>query len=183
MSLALFHRHVLEDHLSGFEANANPNHLSVVRRPAIFSVLAHRGQGAAVRTALSSVADTHIRDCGPEEWLLVSRTSGAAAVETGVAEIAGASHVDQSDGRVLIEIHGPSVRRILARCVALDLHSDVFVIGASTNALCCHVAVNLARTGDDRFEIVAPRSFAGSLFEELMEMGREFALTASFSRD
>jgi sarcosine oxidase subunit gamma len=183
MSLTLFHKHVLEDHLSGFEANSNPNHLSVARRPTIVSVLAHRGHEASVGNALSSVADTQRRDCGPGEWLLVSQTAGAGAVEASVAEIAGASHVDQSDGRVLIEIHGPSVRRILAKCLAVDLHQDVFAVGASTNALCCHVAVNLARTGDDRFEVVTPRSFSGSLFEELMEMGREFALTASFGRD
>jgi heterotetrameric sarcosine oxidase gamma subunit len=181
MSLTLLHRHVLEDHLSGFETNANPNHLSVVRRPTIVSVLAHRGSEAAVRGALSSVAATHIRDCGPGEWLLVSQTAGAAAVEDAVAGISGASHVDQSDGRVLLEISGPSVRRILAKCVAIDLHPDVFAVDRSTNTLCCHVAVNLARTGDDRFEIVAPRSFCGSLYEELMEMGREFALTAAFS--
>lgn len=183
MSLTLFHRHVLEDHLSGFETNANPNHLSVVRRPTIVSVLAHRGNEASVMDALSSVADIQVRDCGPGEWLLVSRTAGAAAVEASVAEIAGASPVDQSDGRVLMEIHGPSVRKILAKCVAVDLHPDAFAVGKSTNALCCHVAVSLVRTGDDTFEIIAPRSFCGSLFEELTEMGREFALTASFARD
>lgn len=183
MSLTLFHRHVLEDHLSGFEANANPNHLSVVRRPAIFSVLAHRGHGASVREALRSVEGAKLHDCGPGEWLVVSATSGAAVVENLLIGIAGASVVDQSDGRALLEISGPSVRKILAKCVAVDLHPDVFSIGASTNALCCHVAVNLARTDDDTFEILAPRSFAGSLFEEIMEMGREFALTASFARE
>ncbi len=181
MSLTLFHRHVLEDHLSGFEANANPNHLSVVPRPAIFSVLAHRGQEVAVRDTLASVPAVDVRDCAPGEWLVVSTRSAATVVENALAGIAGAAIVDQSDGRALLRISGPSVRRILAKCTAVDLHADVFGLDQSTNAMCCHVAVNLARTGSDAFEIVAPRSFCGSLFEEIMEMGREFALTAAFS--
>lgn len=181
MSLTLFHRHVLEDYLAGFEAKANPNHLSVIRRPAIFSVLAHRGSEASVKDALWSIDSVQVRDCAPDEWLVVSTASGAAVVENLLGEISGASAVDQSDSRVLLQISGPNVRKILAKCVAMDLHSDAFPIGASANMLCCHVPANLARTGADTFEIIVPRSFAGSVFEEMMEMGREFALTAAFT--
>ena len=144
-------------------------------------MLAHRGYEASVAAALASVEGAQLRDCAPGEWLVVSTTSGAAAIEAVIADIGGASHVDQSDGRVLLEVSGPSVRKILAKCVAVDLHPEVFAVGRSANMLCCHVAVNLARTDTDRFEIVVPRSFSGSLYEELMEMGREFALTAAFS--
>ncbi|AYD01978.1 sarcosine oxidase subunit gamma family protein [Neorhizobium sp. NCHU2750] len=181
MSLTLFHRHVLEDHLSGFGTKANPNHLVVFRRPAIFSVLAHRGHEAAVKAALSAVEGVQLRHCAPGEWLVVSTASSASAIENLLLEIAGASAIDQSDGRLLIRISSPSVRKILAKCVAVDLHPDVFAIGQSANMACCHVAINLARTDADTFEIAAPRSFCGSLFEEIMEMGREFALTAAFS--
>lgn len=181
MSLTLFHQHVLEDHLSGFEAKANPNHLAAIRRPAIFSVLAHQGQEAAVKSGLDSIEGVQVRDCAPGEWLVVSTTLGAVVVENALAEIAGASVIDQSDGRALLRIHGPNVRKILAKCVAVDLHSDALPIGTSANMLCCHVAVNLARTGADTFEIVVVRSFCGSVFEDVMEMGREFALTAAFA--
>ena len=181
MSLTLYHRHVLEDYLAGFEAKANPNHLSVIRRPAIFSVLAHRGNEASVKQALNSIEGALLRDCARGEWLVVSTASGAAVVENLLGEITGASAVDQSDGRVLLRISGPNVRKILAKCVAVDLHPDAFSIGASANMLCCHVAANLARTGAEAFEIIVPRSFAGSVFEEMMEMDREFALTAAFA--
>ncbi len=181
MSLTLFHRHVLEDYLSDFGTKANPNHLAVIRRPAIFSVLAHRGHDASVENELKSVEGIDVRDCAPGEWLVVSTSAGAAAIENLLADIAGASIVDQSDGRALLRVHGPNVRKILAKCVAVDLHPDSFPIGTSANMLCCHVAVNLARTGADTFEIAVPRSFCGSVFEEVMEMGREFALTAAFA--
>jgi heterotetrameric sarcosine oxidase gamma subunit len=181
MALNLVHQHVLEDHLAAVPTGANPNHLSVARRPVIFSVLAHRGHEAAVAAALAAIDGGELRDCGPDEWLLVSKASGASAVETMLADIPGASYVDQSDGRVLLDVRGPSVRQILAKCVAVDLHPDAFGVGRSANMMCCHVAVNLARTGDDTFEIVASRSSCGALFEEMMEMGREYALTASFA--
>lgn len=180
MSLTLYHRHVLEDYLAGFGEKANPNHLAVLRRPAIFSIMAHRAHETAVEDALKSVEGVQVRKCAPDEWLAVSTSASAAVIENLLGDIAGASIVDQSDARTLLQIHGPNVRKILAKCVAVDLHADAFAISASANMLCCHVSVNLARTGADMFEIVVPRSFSGSLFEEMMEMGREFALTAAF---
>lgn len=181
MSLTLYHRHVLEDYLAGFGEKANPNHIAVIRRPAIFSIMAHRAHETAVEDALKSVEGVHLRYCAPDEWLVVSTTLGAAVIENRLGDIAGSSIVDHSDGRALLRIHGPNVRKILAKCVAVDLHADAFAIGTSANMLCCHVSVNLARTGADTFEIVVPRSFSGSLFEDVMEMGREFALTAAFA--
>lgn len=181
MSINLFHRHVLEDHISGFETDPNPNHLCVIRRPVIFSVLAHAGQETAVAEALWNAEDVAPRFCSPSEWFAVSRTLGAGTVAGTLSEIAGASVVDQSDGRVLMEISGPSVRTILAKCVAVDLHPEVFEEGHSASMLCCHAEANVARTGADRFEIIVPRSLAGSVFELLMEMGREHALTRGFA--
>jgi sarcosine oxidase subunit gamma len=181
MALTLLHRHALEDHILGFETSANPNHLSVARRPVIFSVLAHAGQEQDVGLALKAAPDIAPRFCGPAEWLAVSLTAGSETVAGHLSEISGASVVDQSDGKVLMAISGPSVRQILAKSVAVDLHPNAFAQGHSANMLFGHVAVNLARSGPDAFEIIAPRSFAGSVYEELMEMGREFALTASFS--
>ncbi|CAN7427389.1 sarcosine oxidase subunit gamma [Neorhizobium sp. LjRoot104] len=181
MSINLLHRHVLDDHISGFKADPNPNHLSIVRRPVIFSILAHAGQEAAVAEALWNAEDVAPRFCSPSEWLAVSQTLGAETVAGRLSGIAGASFVDQSDGRVLMEISGPAVRTILAKCVAVDLHAEVFEEGRSAAMSCCHVDANVARTGADTFEIIVPRSLAGSVFEELMEMGREHTLTRGFA--
>lgn len=181
MTLHLLHRHVLEDHLAGFETSPNPNHVSVVRRPVILSVLAH-GDLEAFAGRLSAFSTMSARFCGPGEWLVVGSAAGADELTDRLGEVAGLSVCDQSDGKVVMAISGPSVRKILAKCVAVDLHQDVFAEGEGANMLCCHVACHLARTGADAFEIIVPRSFAGSVFEELMEMGREYALTASFAQ-
>jgi sarcosine oxidase subunit gamma len=174
---------VLEDHISGFEAAPNPNHLVVIRRPVLFTVLAHAGHEDWVLAALTAMEDLSVRRAGPGEWFVVSQTVNPESLARDLAllESGRLSFFDQSDGRVVMRINGPSVRRILAKCVAVDLHPQVFAEGYAANMLCCHVAANLGRTGPDVFEIVVPRSYAGSVFEEMMEMGREFALTAGFS--
>lgn len=176
-------RHVLEDHISGFEATPNPHHLSILRSPVVFSVLAHASHEADIDEALSNLEDVHVRFCGPGEWLVVSESVSADTVARQLADlgVARASFVEQSDGRVVLRIAGPRVRAILAKCTALDLDADVFEIGQSSNCQICHLAANLARTGQDTFEIIIMRSFAGFLFDEVSEMGKEFALTAGFA--
>ncbi|EKF60274.1 hypothetical protein QWE_09266 [Agrobacterium albertimagni AOL15] len=176
-------RHVLEDHISGFEATPNPHHLAILRAVSVFSVLAHQGHEADIDEALTTLEDVHVRVCGPGEWLVVSEIVAADTIARQLADLGAnrASFVDQTDGRVVLQIHGPKVRAILGKCTALDLHADLFEIGQSTNCQICHVAANLARTGQDSFEIIVMRSFAGFLFDELREMGREFALTAGFA--
>ncbi len=181
MSFHDLHRHVLEDLVTGFSTDRNANHLAVVRRPAILSVLAAAGQEASVAEALHAVENAAPRFCGPSEWLLVSRTLSAEHLADALVDIHGALVVDQSEGKVLLSISGPAVRTVLAKCVAVDLHPEVFAMGQSANALIYHVPGNIARTGEDEFEIVTPRSFAVSVFEELLEMGREHGLTRNFT--
>jgi len=183
ISLNLAHRHPLDDTLSSVDARSNADHLVVIRHPAIFSVLAHAGHEAAVLAALGSTADVFVRTCGPAEWLLVSETATADSIGRDLAAFGAgrASFVDQSDGRVLLRISGPNLRKILAKCVAVDLHPNMFAQGQSANMLCCHVGCNLGRTGPDVFEILVPRSYIGTVFSELMEMGREFGLSSGFA--
>ena len=183
MSFSLVNRHVLEDHITGFETRPNPNHLAILRRPAVLSVLVHAGHEQAVAAQLQAIGEASARFAGPAEWLLVSDTVGAESLARTVSGFAegAVSYADQSDGRVVMRLSGPSVRRILAKCTAVDVHADQFAVGRAANVLFCHVGANLSRVDADSFEIAVMRSFAGSVFHEVMEMGREFALTADFA--
>lgn len=182
MSFDFVHRHVLEDHLAGFETAPNPHHLAVVRRPVVFSLMAHGAHGPDIAAALAELPEIDARSAGPDEWLLVSDAIAPESLARDLAVLAGgrAAFVDQSDGRVVMRIAGPQVRRILAKCTAVDLHPARFPVGHAVPAMVCHVAAHLARTGAESFEIVVPRSFAGTVFEEIAELGREFALTKGF---
>ncbi|MCO5732075.1 sarcosine oxidase subunit gamma [Rhizobium sp. SSA_523] len=182
MTLSSFaNRHVLEDHITGFETRPNANHLSVLRGAAIVSVLAHPSDAQRVFEALDRTGEPSIRNCGPAEWLIVSQSVAPEILLRQLREVTGAFALDQSDGCVLMQMAGPNMRQILAKCVGIDLHRDVFALGASANMAIAQVSGNLARTGEDVFEIIVPRSYAGFVFEEIREMGREFALTAAFA--
>jgi heterotetrameric sarcosine oxidase gamma subunit len=183
MSVAFTNRHVLEDQIAGFRAQPGADHLSIVRHAAIFSVLSHTGHEEWALAALKAMPDVSVRTVGPGEWLAVSETLGAESLARDFAMLDGErlSFFEQSDGRTLLRLSGPNVRRILAKCVPVDLHPDVFAEGHSGTMLCCHVSANVTRTGPNSFEIAVMRSFAGTVFEEAMEMGREFALTAGFA--
>jgi heterotetrameric sarcosine oxidase gamma subunit len=181
MSITYTHRHVLEDHITGFETRPNANHLSVFRRPAIACVLAHASEESDVDLALAMMDGVSKRVCGPGEWLAVSQEMAPESLMRTLRTIPGAAILDDSDGRVLLRLDGPHARKILAKCVAVDLHPDAFALNMSAPMLIAHVSGNLARTADDAFEIIVPRSYSGTVFEEIKEMGREFALTAGFA--
>ncbi|MEB2842812.1 sarcosine oxidase subunit gamma [Rhizobiales bacterium RZME27] len=180
MSIPFTHRHILEDRMSGYEPSPNANHLTVLRRPVIFSALAHAGHEASVAEALSLVENIVVRSVSPSDWLLVSQNAEAGAIAASLGAVPGLSFAEQSDGQVLMAVSGPDVRKILAKCVAVDLHADAFAEGESAPMMICRVAGNLARTGTDTFEILVPRSYAGYVFDELREAGREYAMTRGF---
>lgn len=180
MSISFTHRHVLDDRMSGYEPSPNANHLTVFRRPVMFAAMAHAGQEAAVAEALSLVEEVIVRSVSPSDWLLVSQSAEAPMIAAALAAIPGLSFTDQSDGQVLMAISGPDVRTILAKCVAVDLHADVFAEGFSAPMMICRVTGNLARSGADTFEIIVPRSYAGYVFDELRDAGREHAMTRGF---
>lgn len=173
-------RHPIEDLLAAEPAQPGPNTLSIPRDRALWSVLAHRGSGAAVERALAAISGTSVRFCGPDEWLVVADRAGAGAIGPSLAAVPGASVVEQGDGRTVFSLAGPDSRALLAKCTALDLHPDAFAIGRATNALVCHVGGNVARVGRDAYEITVMRSFAVSFFTEIRLLGQEFALTARF---
>lgn len=179
----LIHHHALEEAITGFGSARNPHHLAVLKRPVIFSVLAHAGHEALVGDALSQMEEVSVRSAGPAEWLVVSEAIAPETLSRDLAAIGAAnvSFIEQSDGRVILRVSGPKVRTILAKCTAVDLHAEVFALDHATNTLLCHVPANLCRTAEDEFEIAIMRSHAGFVFDELVEMGREFAMTAGFA--
>ena len=183
MNTAFQSRHVLEERLSAARSEPGADHVSVLGHAAIFSVLAHKGHEAWVESALAGLPEVAARFAGPGEWLVVSEARGADALARELAALdpQRLSFAEQGDGRVALRLSGPNARAILSKCVAVDLHPAAFAEGRAGNMLFCHVGANLARTGPDSFEIVLMRSYAGFAFDELMEMGREFHLTAAFS--
>ncbi|OLP62363.1 hypothetical protein BJF93_23700 [Xaviernesmea oryzae] len=156
------------------------DHLDICRRQAVGRVLAAPGEGAAVAAILAQIEG--VRTAGVEEWLVVDAgTDGSLALD--LAERLGdlAFVLDASDADICLRLSGPNSRRILAKGIGIDLHPDVFGIGAAGYTLCHGIRLHLARMADTSFEILVPRSYAQSLMDALKRMGREFDLSTGFS--
>ncbi|OJU92508.1 MAG: hypothetical protein BGO06_23260 [Shinella sp. 65-6] len=159
------------------------NHLAVHRTTAVAAVLAMPGHDTEAAETLSASGEFEARFAGPGEWLVLS---GVHAPETLAAELSlrlgdHAHVVDQSHGRIVLTLSGPDAARILANGVGIDLHAEAFPAGRAANVLCNHVSVNLARTGEARFELVVARSFAEALVEDLKIMARSHDLSVDFA--
>jgi sarcosine oxidase subunit gamma len=110
------------------------------------------------------------RRCGPDQWFVVSDAASPLDVSRKTAKLLGKGLAvsDQSHGRARLAISGPRARMALARGSGVDFSDDRFPIGAATATLFNHIGIHVTRTGADRFELLVPRSFARSLWDDLL---------------
>ncbi len=135
--------------------------------------------------AVSSGADQAIWS-GPEQWLLIGdRRAGFSDALAGLANLAAVS--DQSDSRAVLSLSGPRVRDLLAKGCMIDLHPAAFPAGAAALTSIAHMPVALWRSADGAdgpvFEIMAPRSMAGSFWSWLSASAAEFGCVVAAGPD
>ncbi|MFM7533569.1 MAG: sarcosine oxidase subunit gamma family protein, partial [Rubrivivax sp.] len=116
------------------------------------------------------------RWCGPDRWLASAPagTGFAAHLQGQLGDRAAV--IDQSGGLYALQLTGPAVRRTLAKGLGLDLHPRAFAVGETALTLLAHQHVQLTRTEEDAFELVAPRSTAHDLWHWLEASAAEFGL-------
>lgn len=112
---------------------------------------------------------------GPASWLALADGDDPEFSAMLARRLAGVAAVtDQSDGRAVLRVHGPTARDALAKLLPIDLHPSTFSEDATALTLAGHVAVQIWRGGENAFELACFRSFAGALYEALREACREF---------
>lgn len=123
---------------------------------------------AAARAGLA------MRTNGPDQWYLVGDLPVSRASLSDLTNVLpeALSVVDQSHGRVRIAVEGEAVEDVLAKGTGVDLAR--FEVGRSTTTLFGHVAAHMTRTAIDGFELMALRSFAESLWDDLRQMAAEY---------
>lgn len=174
-------RHPLDGAVSASTARS-ADHVTILPAPLVLTVATLPGEEQAAEALLGFLPGMSLRAVGPGEWLVVAERQDQSLSGAVFEKVAGLALVtDQSSGRAVMRLAGPNSRTILSRLVPLDLDPGVFAVGASGNCFLAHVSANVARIGDDEFEISVMRSFALTAFEELMEAGLEFRLTAGFA--
>jgi sarcosine oxidase, subunit gamma len=118
-----------------------------------------------------------VYDAGPGQWLLVGESplTGKALADYLQGLPDGMVGIDQSHGRVRIRLAGRKAERVLEKGTGADLAEAAFPVGSATTTLLGHVTAHVARTGGTAFELTVFRSFAESLWDDLVRMIREYA--------
>jgi sarcosine oxidase subunit gamma len=126
----------------------------------------------AAELTKAGFSKSSIRRAGFRQWFVAGdEPLVPATLDALTAALAGKAFVmDQSHGRVRIGISGRSARALLSRGTAVDLDPSVFPEGSSAMTMVGHLSVQIARTGDDSFELTVLRSFAESLWDDLTHM-------------
>ncbi|MFP4044685.1 MAG: sarcosine oxidase subunit gamma [Rhodosalinus sp.] len=80
---------------------------------------------------------------------------------------AHAALTDQSDAWAVVELSGEAGPAVLARLVPVDLRPQAFPVGAVARTLLGHMHAGVLRTGPATLRLLAFRSMAGTLVQEL----------------
>ena len=98
---------------------------------------------------------------------LMSRFDGKFTDEDAV-------FLDISDSRAVLRVTGLKARNVLAKGVAVDLHTSIFPVQAIAHTMVEHAGVLVHRVGPEAFELYVPRSYAVNLWHWLTESAAEF---------
>lgn len=135
---------------------------------------------SAIRAAL--VGDHRVLRIAPDQyWVLGGESGLGAKLRAAIATDAGSvTSLDGARTRLLIE--GSGAQSVLRRLVPIDLDPTVFPVGGFAQTGIHHVGGLLLRTGDERFEYFALRTFAASIWEVLVDAARSFGYEIASER-
>jgi len=125
---------------------------------------------------------------GPDQFFVLSKGGKHSIGALAPAFAALASLSDQSHARVLISVSGGKARAMLAKLSSIDLHADMFGVGAAAATSMDHTSVTLWR-GQDRadgqavFNLLVFATFAESLWHTILDSAAEYGVTIGHSEE
>jgi sarcosine oxidase, subunit gamma len=137
-----------------FALRARPEHVEAagVAFGVALPTAACRAQAVGARAALW---------LGPDEWLLIAEDHAETSTKNAFASIAAPlSLVEISHRQVAVELRGEAAVDVLAAGCPLDLHVNVFAVGACTRTLFGKCEIVLWRTAPLVFRMEFWRSYA-----------------------
>ena len=139
------------------------------------AIAAGFGQRLPPPRRMSQGPDLDLVWSGPDGWLAVG---GSAAMPARLAAAAGehGTVVPAPGSRALLRIGGARARDTLAKGCPIDLHDDVFPMGAAATTVIAHMGVQVWRPSADEFRLAVSRSYAGSLWSWLRASGAEYGI-------
>ena len=146
-------------------------------------VAAGRALGYGLPTSANTTAgDGTSRACwlGPDEWLIVSDDGRQAEVIQHLsAALAVDPHAvtDVTDARAVLRLAGACARPVLAKGCQLDLHPRAFGPDRVAQSLIARAQVMiLPIEGGAGYDLFVARSFAGYLWDWLLDAGAEYGI-------
>ncbi|MGX5801351.1 sarcosine oxidase subunit gamma [Bradyrhizobium sp. Arg314] len=175
--------------------------LTEIRNFDLVQVMARRGKASDMAKAAQArfgvaapdtpkavtTADATLIWSGPDQFFVLSK-GGKHSIEALGSGFAGsASLSDQSHARALVSISGGKARAMLAKPSSIDLHPDVFAIGAAAATSMDHTSVTVWR-GTDRdgqavFNLLVFGTFAESLWHTVLDSAAEYGVTIGHSEE
>lgn len=132
--------------------------------------------GAAVRAGALLLMRT-----GPEQLWIIGPGDPMAAegvlrgdIAPGMGGVVSLSH-----SRTRLVLEGRKARDVLAKGFPIDLHPDVFGIDQFALTGLDHTPVLLLRSGPDRYELLAMRTFALTIWDWLTDAALEYGYEVS----
>ncbi len=113
---------------------------------------------------------------GPDEFLVVA-PEGTELLNDLVAALGDSAGqvVDLSANRTVVELSGPSARRVLEKGCPADLHPRSFSVGTAITTVLGPVPVLLWKTAEDTFRLLPRASFADYTARWLLDAMTEFS--------
>lgn len=159
--------------------------LTIVENPgnALASLAARKGQEAALVAAIRSklalelpgpgdsatTQEHRVWWSGTGQWMLEASYESHALLANEIKQIVGQSGsvTEQTDGWCRFDVSGADMLALFERLCAVDVHG--MKPGAATRTTIHHTGCFLLRTNDG-FNVIGPRSSAGSLHHALLEV-------------
>jgi sarcosine oxidase subunit gamma len=175
----------------GRQADAAGLVIEVRTDMAFASVVAKRGRLDGLKLAVSttygvalpagprraSSAAFAFAGVGPDQWIASAEGAEAGGFAARLRGRIGlfAAVTDQSDARLVLRLSGASVREVLAKGVAVDLHPKAFKPGDVANTIVAHIGVQIDMIdAAPTFQVATPRSTVGSFWSWLTASAAEF---------
>ncbi|TPJ28546.1 sarcosine oxidase subunit gamma family protein [Mesorhizobium sp. B2-7-2] len=175
--------------------------LTEIRNFDLVQVMARRGKAGEMAKAAQArfgiaapetpkavdIADATMIWSGPDQFLVLSKGGKHTIEALAPVFVGSASLSDQSHARALIGISGEKARAMLAKLSSIDLHPDVFGVGAAAATSMDHTSVTLWRGGDHDgqavFNLLVFATFAESLWHTILDSAAEYGVTIGHSEE
>lgn len=180
--------------LGGFSESIGGVSISEPGGMSLVAVAPSRGAEAALGSALdagfglawpvtgqSTVnGDARLMGMAPDQAFLLFAHKGPNAVAAVRSKLGDAGWLtDQSDSWAMLRVSDTDCRAALERLCMLDLHPDVFGVGAAQRTTMEHLAVIIVREDADTFLLMSPTSSAGSFLDAVVTSARNIVPSKS----